>query len=447
VNRFDLIITGGQVVTPSGLVAADLGILEGRIAAIASSLSDEGEQVDARGLYVMPGLVDPHVHPIHAEDYGSVSEAAACGGVTTVLHHLYVDPDEGAPAALPRARAEAAETSLVDFSFHVRLSRLSTMAAEIAPVAGQGVTSFKMFMAYRERGIMVDDAELLTAMQGIRHAGGLALLHAEDGLMIEALQLDAERQGRTRAEDYASTRPPRAEANAVTRALQIAEMTGCPVYFVHTTCAEALTAQTRAKLDGLRLYVETCPQYLLLTEACVASHGARAKIAPPLRTEGDQRALWHAVESGLVDAIGSDHSAYAPEYKEGLEERIFRAGFGAPGIEHMLPLLMDRGVRQGRLSLPRLVELLSSAPARIFGLAGKGTVGIGADADLVLFDPERPFVIEAARGHGRAYYSLYEGWTGKGAIRSVLRRGTFLVRDGELVGRPGTARFLARRSY
>ena len=176
----------------------------------------------------------------------------------------------------------------------------------------------------------------------------------------------------------------------------------------------------------------------------MVGQGARAKIAPPLRTLRDVEVLWNGLTSGLIDAIGSDHSAFGPQDKEGLDDAIFEAGFGAPGIEHMFPLLYDRGVRRGRISLSRLIELMSTTASRIFNLPGKGTLRVGADADVVLFDPEHPFVVDGAHCHGNAYYSLYEGWAGKGYVRTVLQRGKFVVRDGVLVGRPGQGQFVHR---
>lgn len=445
-QQFDLVLKGGRVVTTSGTATADVGIADGKVAAIAARLPDGAEHVDARGLVLLPGLIDPHVHPIHAEDYGSVSEAAAFGGVTTVLHHLYVDPDEGAVAALRRAVADAAAVSFVDFGFHVRLCRITDMIRQIPDVVTDGVSSFKIFMAYRDERVMVDGEDLVGALGAVGAAGGIALLHAEDGHVIAGLQREAERRGWTRAEDYPRTRPPWVEAQAVARVIEIAATLGTQVYFVHTTTTEALAIQTRAKLDGIQVHVETCPQYLLLTaDEAMSRHGARAKIAPPLRSRRDQEMLWHAVARGLVDTIGSDHSAFAPEEKEGFEETIALAGFGAPGIEQMLSLLYDRGVRAGRVSLPRLVDVMAAAPARVFRLENKGEIRVGADADLVLFDPEAPFVIQAAHGHGNAYYSLYEGWTGKGSVRSVLLRGGFVIREGELVSKPGQGRYAQQR--
>jgi dihydropyrimidinase len=444
VTRYDLVISGGQLADAWGTASADLGIADGKIAAIGTELDDAQERVDARGLLVLPGLIDPHVHPIHAENYRTVSEAAVFGGVTTVLHHLYLGSNEAPLAGLQAAVESAAGSSIIDYSFHLRLTDIRAMAPEIPAVIQCGVPSFKMFMAYGKRGIMIEDDALLEAMQHIRRAGGLALLHAEDGRLVDGLQRDAERRRRTQVADYAGTRPSWVEANAVARAARIAALTECPVYFVHTTSAEALAIQVRAKMDRVPLYTETCPQYLLLTDEAMAQHGARAKIAPPLRTKSDQEALWSAVRSGLVDAIGSDHSAFAPEAKEGLDDAIFQAGSGAPGIEHMLSLLYDRGVLAGRIPLTRLVELMSAGPARIFGLTTKGALRVGADADIVLFAPSAPFVIEAAKGHGRSYYSLYEGWAGRGSVQSVMQRGRFLVRDGEFTGAIGGGRFVAR---
>jgi dihydropyrimidinase len=443
--QHDLVVSGGHLVLGDGVVAADLGVREGRIVTIGVGLQG-ASQVSARGLLVLPGLVDPHVHPIHAETYRSASEAAIHGGVTTVVHHLYTPPD-GQPAPLPfveSAISEAAAESLVDFAFHVRLNALARTQTAIAPLVARGCTSFKLFMAYGGRGIMVGDDEILLALRAAGAAGGLVLVHAENGHLADALEARARAAGGSSVADYYAARPRHVEAEAVRRLLDLVRAVPCPTYLVHLTCSESVAAVAAAKLEGLPIIAETCPHYLLLTADDAAHLGARAKMAPALRNRDDQDALWRALACGVFDTIGSDHSAFVPEEKD-LVPNVFDAGFGVPGIATMLPLLYDRGVRAGRLTVERLVAVMATAPARAVGLGQhKGRLAVGADADFVLFDPEANFRIDAGSEHGNGYYSLYEGWQGRGVVQAVYGRGEPLLQDGHVMARPGRGRHLHR---
>ena len=441
----DLVVTGGRVVSTDGVVDADVGVRAGRIASIGVGL-DGAVRVPAQGLWVLPGLVDPHVHPIHAETFGSASEAALHGGVTTVLHHLYTPPN-GEPSAVETVNAaitEAEASSLVDFAFHVRLNALARTHAAIGALCARGVTSFKLFMAYGGRGIMVSDDEILLAARTAREAGGMLLVHAENGFMADAAEARARAAGGRTVADYYAARPREVEAEAVRRLLDLIRIEPCLTYLVHLTCRESLEAVAAAKLAGLPVIAETCPHYLLLTAATAAPAGARAKMAPPLRDQADQDALWRALDRGILDTVGSDHSAFVPEEKDAVAN-VFDAGFGVPGIATMLPLLHDRGVRTGKISLERLIRAMATAPARAVGLGDrKGRIAVGADADLVLFDPDASFRLDAASERGRSYYSLYDGWEGRGVVRSVYGAGEPLLIDGEVLARPGRGRHLTR---
>jgi dihydropyrimidinase len=441
----DLVITGGRLVMSDGVVEADVGVQAGRIAAIGVGLRG-ASRIAADGAFVLPGLVDPHVHPIHAETLASASEAALHGGVTTVVHHLYTPP-EGDPApeeVVNAAIAEGEATSLVDFAFHVRLNALARTQGVIGRLAARGVTSVKLFMAYGNRGIMVGDDEILLALRAARSAGTLLLVHAENGHMAEVLEARARAAGGRSVAEYYASRPPLVEAEAVRRLLDLIRVEPCPTYFVHLTCRESLEAIAAAKLAGLPVIAETCPHYLLHTAQSAAHLGARAKMAPPLRTQADQDALWSALRRGLLDTVGSDHSAFVPEEKDAVAN-VFDAGFGVPGIATMLPLLFDRGVRAGKISIERLSTVMATAPASAVGLGDrKGRIAVGADADLVIFDPQAPFRIDATSERGNATYSLYEGWEGRGVIRSVIGAGEMLLSDGEVLARAGRGRHLLR---
>ena len=442
---FDLVVHGGRVVGADGVVETDVGVTGGRVAALGAGLAGH-RRVDAAGAFVLPGLVDPHVHPIHAETYRSASEAALHGGVTTTLHHLYTPPDGDPVPFVDAAVREAERESCTDFAFHVRLNDLRRTQVSIAPLVERGHTTFKLFMAYGGRGIMVGDDEILLAMRAAADSGATLLIHAENGHMSDALEAKARAAGATTLREYYDARPRWVEVEAVERVLRLLRAEPCPTYLVHLTCRESLEAVTAGKLAGLPVLAETCPHYLLLTAAGADGLGARAKMAPPLRDQADQDALWHALDRGLIDAVGSDHSAFVRAEKEASDD-VFEAGFGVPGLATMLPLLFDRGVRTGRTSIERLVHVMATAPAQLLGLVGrKGALAPGFDADLVLFDPEAPFTIDAGSERGNAYYSLYEGWRGRGSVRSVYLRGQAVVVDGELVAQPGCGRHLARRA-
>ena len=438
-----MVVRGGRVVGRDGVVEADIGIVDGRVVALGHGL-DGRTRVEAGGAYVLPGLVDPHVHPIHAETYGSVSEAALHGGVTTTLHHLYTPPDAD-PVDFAEAEIDVAGAETrTDFAFHVRLNDLRRTGPRIAALAERGHTSVKLFMAYGGRGIMLDDQELLVALAAASEAGVTVLIHAENGHLSDHLEHDARARGATSLPEYYASRNRWIEVDAVERVLRMLRGVPCSTYLVHLTCAESLEAVAAAKLAGLPVVAETCPHYLLLTADEAAPLGARAKMAPPLRDARDRDVLWSGLRAGIVDTVGSDHSAFVRGEKE-MSDDVFDAGFGVPGIATMLPLLFDRGVSTGRIGIERLVDSLATAPARRLGLGGrKGSLAVGCDADLVLFDPDASFTLDATSERGNGYYSLYEGWSGCGRVRAVYLRGRLALEDDRLVAEPGLGRFLRR---
>jgi dihydropyrimidinase len=433
---------GGTIISSMGSWEGDVGIAGGRIVAIGRDLSVSGADViDASGCLVLPGVVDAHVHPIHAETMETISEAAIYGGVTTLLHHIYVDPGRGLIETLEAAREEGEATSLVDFGLHARLAHVRDRLAELPEAISMGVGSFKLFTAYRSRGVMSEDSELFLAMERIGALGGLAMTHAENGAIIDEVEARFRADGRVRAEDYPDTRPVAAEAEAVNRVAAIARITRCPLYVVHISSAEALTALITARIRGQEVYAETCPHYLVWTAGeAMPRFGARAKIAPPLRSRSDVDELWRAVADGRIDVVASDHSAFAPEEKD--TEGILEAGFGAPGTETMLSIVYEEGVYAERIRLERLVAVLAEAPARIFGLRTKGFIAPGKDADIVVFDPRTTSVL-TDRQHGRAYYSLYAGMTVHGRPRIVLRRGKRVLDGAGLVRTSERGSFMA----
>jgi dihydropyrimidinase len=440
---YDLVVRGGRLVGRDGVVEADIGVVDGRFAAVGHGLEGT-RRVDAGGAYVLPGLVDPHVHPIHAETYGSASDAALHGGITTTLHHLYTPPDADPVDFAENEMHVAGDETRTDFAFHVRLNDLARTGPRIAALADHGHTSVKVFMAYGGRGIMVADDELLAALRAAADAGVTVLVHAENGHMSDHLEREARARGATSLGEYYRSRPRWIEVDAVERVLRMLRGVPCPTYLVHLTCVESLEAVAAAKLAGLPVTAETCPHYMLLTADEAASLGSRAKMAPPVRDARDRDGLWNALRAGVVDTVGSDHSAFVRSEKESSAD-VFEAGFGVPGIATMLPLLHDRGVRLGRIGIERLVDALATMPAQRLGLGGrKGSLAVGCDADFVLFDPDAAFTIDGTSERGNGYYSLYEGWSGRGRVRTVYLRGRPALEDGRLVAEPGSGRFLRR---
>jgi len=446
-RRFDLLVAGGTVVSSTGRFRGDIGVRAGQIAVIAADLRaaphiEADRIIDATGCFVLPGLIDAHVHPVHAESMATASEAAVFGGVTTLLHHLYVDQQRPIGQSVADAIAEGEATSLADFGLHVRLTDVKRRLDEIPDAVQLGVRSFKLFTAYRKAGIMSTDAELFAAMERIATFGGLPMVHAESGWAIDLLEDRFRASGRTGPLDYPQTRPTWTEVDAVGRVLTLARVAGSAVYLVHISCAEAFPEIVAARERGQTVYAETCPHYLTLTaEDSMLRFGGRAKIAPPLRTTGDIEQLWRFVRNGTVDVIGSDHSAFSSAEKDQVDGDIFDVGFGAPGIETMLTVVNEDGVNRGRIYLEDIVRAIAEAPARIFGLSRKGRLVPGADADLIVFDPEAATVL-SDKLHGKAYYSLYSGRSVRGLPRTVVQRGRVLVHEGRLEGSPGSARFV-----
>jgi len=456
VSRIDVVVEGGLVVAGGTVSPATVAISEGKILALLApgmlpAEAADARRVDATGKIVMPGVVDAHVHMrnfnLQADSYVSLSAAAAFGGVTTIIP--YQQGKMGMPVKefLTVLRDEGEAESLVDFAMHCRLQAPERgVTAQFADAFDLGVTSFKMFMAYRKRGIMWDDYSLYEAMDYIGRQGGMFCCHAENGDVIDYLEDRYQSEGRYTPENYLAVRPPEAEAEATFRVANIAKLANCPLYLVHMSTGQGIAIGHQAQLAGQKVFIETCPHYLTLTADEMKRQCGRTKIAPPLREKHEVDAVWQAVENGVVQVIGSDHAPWPLENKMLPPERFPEIFFGAPTIETMLPLLYSEGVAKGRIDLPRLVELLCENPARIFGLAPrKGTIAVGADADLVLLDPNAEWRVEAKDMHSEAGYTPYEGWLVRGKVVATMVRGEFVMQDGRLVQSPGYGRYLPRQ--
>jgi dihydropyrimidinase len=446
----------GTVVNADGQRRADVLVDGERIAAIGDRLTGPADRsIDAAGRLILPGGVDVHTHldmPMGdlttSDDFESGTIAAACGGTTTVVDYATQARGGTLADALAAWQARASGRAVVDYGFHLCISDLRPdVEAELAAMVDAGVPSFKVFMAYPDR-LMLNDGEIFRVLRRAAALGARVCLHAENGHVIDVLVREAVARGQTAPAFHARTRPARAEAEAVHRGIALAEMAGADLYVVHLSSAEALAEVAAARRRGLPVLAETCPQYLFLSEEAYDGpgfEGAKFVMSPPLRARRTQDALWRGLAAGTLDTVATDHCPFLLADKARGRDDFSRIPNGAPGIEHRLLLLFDGGVSAGRLSLERFVEITSSAPARIFGLAPrKGAVAEGADADLVVFDPDATTTISADTHHMRVDYNPYEGRVLAGAIDLVLARGEVVVDRGRFVGTPGRGRYLAR---
>jgi dihydropyrimidinase len=454
--RLDTLVRGGQVVTATDVVEAAVGIRAGRIAALGpeSLLPPADRVIDASGKYVLPGLIDCHLH-IGAEydDWRTAPLAAARTGLTTLLPFVVPDSGETLPRAIRRLREEAESNSVLDFGFHFILENDPAILDGIPEAVSLGVTSLKLFMTYKKRAKrMVSDEFIARTMERLAPLGGVCQLHCENGDVLCYLEDKAIAEGRTAPTDFPGTCPDWTEEEAINRAILIGRLTGCPVYVVHLSTRLGLERIKRAQAEGQPVWCETCPQYLLLTDREMERLGPFAKIGPPLRpADGpDRAALWAGSEGGFIAAVASDHSPRVPAAKEAGRKNIFvdAAGkpipFGAPSLETLVSLTYHEGVVRRGLPITWLARVMAENPARIFGLyPRKGTIRIGADADLTIWDPAPEWTIRSADHLGIAGFTPYEGWAVRGrAWMSLVRGEVVLTPDGNLEQKPGFGRYL-----
>ena len=459
-------ICGGTIVTESGVYEGDILIEGERIVRIARRPEPrEDGVIDARGKIILPGGVDIHTHmDLDAgiaraiDDFYTGTVAAACGGTTTIVDHMAFMKEllrgDGPAGRSPWRQVEAYHrladgVAAVDYGFHGVLQRADDATLDdMAQIAREeGITSFKVYMTYDGR---LDDLELMRVLERAGREGILIAAHCENHGIVTHFRERFVREGRTEARWHPVSRPPEAEAEAVSRLLYLARAAGeAPVYVVHLSSRLGLEALRRARMDGQRhIGVETCPQYLLLDEGLYADpqQGLKAIMAPPLRAQADRDALWQALAAGELDAIATDHCpfTFARQKQQGAQD-FTKCPSGAPGVEERLSLLYSEGVVKGRLTLPQLVRYACTDPARVAGLyPRKGTIEAGADADLVILDPEKEWTLTAGRMHGAADYTCYEGMRIRGAIERVLLRGKTIALNGEFTGARGGGLYLRR---
>jgi dihydropyrimidinase len=453
------LIKNGTIITAVDQYTGDVLIDGEKIAVIGTSLdipaANVDKVIDAAGKYVLPGGIDVHTHmdmpfggATSADDFETGTRAAAFGGTTTIVDFAIQYRGQTLHHAWEEWAKKAEGKAVVDYGFHMIITDLNDQVeGEMDALVTQGITSFKMFMAYP--GVfMSDDGSIFKALLRTGKNGGTICMHAENGGVIDVLVQRALAEGKTAPKYHALTRPARAEAEATHRAIALAEMADVPIYIVHLSAAEALEMVTEARDRGLPAFAETCPQYLFLSYDDYEEPdfgGSKYVMSPPLRDRAKQDHLWRGLAFNDLQCISTDHCPFCMKEKRLGENDFSKIPNGAPGVETRMSLVYDGGVRPGRISLNRFVELTSTSPAKIFGLfPRKGTIAPGSDADIVVFDPNRTVTLAAKTLHMNCDYNPYEGRQVTGATDTVLSRGALVIENGAFVGRKGAGSFLKR---
>ena len=456
-----IVLHGGTIVTAVDVYQADVRIEGERIVAMGHEIKQPEDQViKVDGCFIFPGGIDPHTHfdlPMGtfstSDDFLSGSKAAVLGGTTTILDFATQFKGETLKTGLENWHAKADGKCYVDFGFHMAITDWNDQVAQemTALVHQEGVPSFKLYMAYKNI-LQVDDSALLQALHQAGECGALVCVHCENGDVVDYLVKEARGQGKTAPYFHPLTRPPEAEEEATNRAITLARIADAPLYIVHLTCSGALQAVVEAKLKGLEVYAETCPQYLLLDDSYYRSegfNGAKYVISPPLRSVDHQEGLWSGLRTGILDTVATDHCAFNYKGQKDLGLSDFsKIPSGAPGVETRMGLLYTYGVRTGKLTINEFVALTSTNAAKLFGLfPRKGTIAPGSDADLVVWDPRASSTITVETLHQQVDYTPYEGFNQLGKVNHVFLRGQQVVKDGQLQVPGPTGIYLARKPF
>ncbi len=452
----DLIIRGGMVVSATSRAVADVAVSGGAIEAVSQGLpADAGaREIDASGMLVLPGVVDVHTHTRvasedHPDRFFQDSVAAAFGGTTTFL--AFNNPGTGSeqtghlPTDISAWRRQTGSDSAIDYALSLVLQPTHTeLEREIPAAVDAGVPTFKAFMVY---DFGLPDTQLEVALRATGRAKGLLNVHCEDRAELEANIARLHAQGDTAPRFHAESRPPYVEALGTRKAIAMARAADAPLYVVHLSCAAALDEVRRGRAEGVAVFAETCPHFLALDESRYVSDDeecAKYVISPPLRSTGDRDALWSGLSDGSLAVVSTDHVPDRMATDKDWHATFDQISNGGPGIETLLAVAYSEGVQRGRITVERMVDLLSTTPARLFGLNSKGEIAVGKDADLVIFDPQERRTITQSELHHTSDYTPYEGMAAAGLVRSVLVRGEFVIRDGHFVGRRGHGKFQER---
>ena len=451
-----VLIKNGHIVTASSQYDADIYIEGEQIHSIGRNLNVSADHVvDASGHWIFPGGIDPHVHldmpfmgTFSSDDYASGTLAALHGGTTTVIDFVLQTQGKSLHHALSAWKGRSENNCFGDYSFHMAVTDFNEKTRkEIAQmIEEEGITSFKTFMAYKG-ALMVDDGQMVNLMKEVKKRGGMVTVHATNGDMIDALIARHRAEGKLSPLYHYLSQPEVTEAEASGRFCEMADYTDVPGYIVHLTCEGALEATRRAGSRNQKVFVETCIQYLLLDASLYEKdfEGAKWVMSPPLREKKDQESLWAGLNQGLVQVVGTDHCPFMWEQKLMGKDDFSKIPNGHPAIEHRMELLFSEGVNKGRISANKFVEVTATNPAKIFGMhPKKGCIAIGADADLVVFDPHEEHTLSVNTHHMNVDYSAYEGWPVKGKCKHVFLRGQHAISNGEVQIEKGFGQFIKR---
>lgn len=455
------VIKNGTIVTAADTYQANILIEDGKVKSIGSQINDDGaEVIDAEGMYVFPGGVDPHTHmempfggTVTKDDFETGTIAAAYGGTTTLIDFCLTDKGKTLKSAIQKWHEKSVDKAVIDYGFHLMISEINDDVLDELPsiIKEEGITSFKVFMAYKNV-FQADDETLFRTLLTAKEHGALVMVHAENGDVIDYLTKKALEEGHTEPIYHALTRPPEAEGEATGRAAKLAGLADSQLYVVHVTCREAVEQIAEARSKGIRVWGETCPQYLVLDQSYMAKpdfEGAKYVWSPPLREKSNQEALWNALKSGQLQTLGSDQCSFDFKGQKDLGKDDFtKIPNGGPFVEDRFSVLFSEGVKKGRITINEFVNLVSTQAAKLFGVfPEKGTIAPGSDADIVIFDPNVERTISVETHHMNVDYSALEGMKVTGEPITVLSRGEYVIRDKQFVGKQGNGKYLKRKRF
>lgn len=454
-KRFDTIVKGGTVVTASDTFKADLGIKDGKILEIGLNLGQEAEKVvDATGKYVFPGGIDPHTHmdmpfggTYASDDFETGTKAAACGGTTTIVDFSIQYKGESLRDAAKNWHKKSDGKAVIDYGLHVTITDMTEeIMNEIPEIIADGYSSFKLFMTYD--GLRVEDGTLLRTLMKVNENGGLTCVHAENYYVIDYYTKKLLAEGKIEPIYHALSRPDLCEGEAAARAIRLAKIANSPLFIVHNTCKESVSEISKARAEGYPIMGETCPQYLLLSEDNYREpdfNGAKYVMSPPLRDKKNWPELWKALKDNTVQLVSTDHCPFFMKQKELGKESFAKIPNGAPGVEPRMALMYTYGVVNGKISLNRFVEITSTNAAKVYGMyPQKGTIAVGSDADLVIFDPNKELTLTHSMLHENVDYTPFEGFKLKGYPEVTMSRGEVIAKDGKYIGKDGRGKFIKR---